>query len=219
MKRFLLKFIFFFVDIWFSIKLYRAKKMIELDEKLNDHIEEVVIERAAEAEVAESAEAPQPSPEKRRRKTELKALGGKVYRVEVDSGLVVEVDGEKIPKSERKPFSFYESGGVDEGSPSAASSEGRPLDIPADLLLNFAIVPINNYVASKTKDEAKLRIGDGENKDREKAARDLAELLSRYIADKTRVANPNEVILLTTAGLFVAPLAVSYATNRKDEDE
>lgn len=224
MKRFLLNLIFHFVDIWFSIKLYRAKKMIELDKNLDKHIEEVFVDSQPESVEVDGEDVQVDDVPKKggRRKTELKAFGGKVYRVEIDTGMVVEIDGERVPKSERKPFSFYQSGRV-EGETSGVFGEsplreGKPLDIPADLILNFAIVPLNNYFASKTKDEAKLRIGGGENKDRERAASDLAELISRYVAEKTRVANPNEVILFTSAALFAAPLAVSYATNRKEED-
>jgi hypothetical protein len=219
-KNFLIKVVFWFIDLKFKIKIYRAMKEKEFDNLFNGNgngeIEEITIEPTEKAEpVLEPAES-EPASRKGRRKTELKAHGGKVYRVEVESGLVCEVDGKKIPKAERRHFSDYVNGNF-EREELKVESEGKPLNIPADLILNFAIVPLNNHVAEKTKDELKLKIGNGLNPEREKAAADLAELLSKYIAEKTRVANPNEVILATSAILFAAPLAVSYSTNKKDD--
>jgi len=221
-RKFLIKVIFLVIDLIFKIKLYKAMKEKEFDELFNNkngEIEEITIEPKSDSETeTETEQKPEldAEPSRRgRRKTELKAHGGKVYRVEVDSGLVCEIDGNKIPKTERRHFSDYVSGF--EHKETKVESEGKPLNIPADLILNFAIVPLNNHVAEKTKDELKLKIGNGLNPEREKAAADLAELLSKYIADKTRVANPNEVILATSAILFAAPLAVSYSTNKKED--
>ena len=223
-KKILIKVIFWVIDLIFKIKLYRAMKEKEFDNLFNGNgngeIEEITIEPSEKAEPAsEPAELEsEPVQESRRgrRKTELRAHAGKVYRVEIETGLVQEIDGKKIPKAERRHFSDYVSGNF-EREELKVESEGKPLNIPADLILNFAIVPLNNHIAEKTKDELKLKIGNGLNPEREKAAADLAELLSKYIAEKTRVANPNEVILATSAILFAAPLAVSYSTNRKED--
>jgi len=217
-KKLLIKFVFWIIDLKFKIKLYRAMKEKEFDDFFNSNggqIEEITIEpNKAEPEPELELE---PEPARRgRRKTELRAHAGKVYRVEVDSGLVQEIDGKKIPKPERRHFSDYVSGNFEQKE-TKVESEGKPLNIPADLILNFAIVPLNNHIAEKTKDELRLKIGNGLNPEREKAAADLAELLSKYIAEKTRVANPNEVVLAASAILFAAPLAVSYSTNKKDD--
>ena len=220
-KKILIKVIFWVIDLIFKIKLYRAMKEKEFDNFFNGEgngeIEEITIEPSEKAESEPVLES-EPVQESRRgrRKTELRAHAGKVYRVEVETGLVCEIDGKKIPKAERKYFSDYVSGNF-EREELKVESEGKPLNIPADLILNFAIVPLNNHIAEKTKDELKLKIGNGLNPEREKAAADLAELLSKYIAEKTRVANPNEVILATSAILFAAPLAVSYSTNKKED--
>jgi hypothetical protein len=222
-KNFLIKVVFWVIDLIFKIKLYRAMKEKEFDNLFNGNgngeIEEITIEPSEKAEPAsEPAELEsEPEPARRgRRKTELRAHAGKVYRVEIETGLVQEIDGKKIPKAERRHFSDYVSGNFEQKE-QKVESEGKPLNIPADLILNFAIVPLNNHIAEKTKDELKLKIGNGLNPEREKAAADLAELLSKYIAEKTRVANPNEVILATSAILFAAPLAVSYSTNKKED--
>lgn len=215
MKKVILSIVFFVIDILFQIKLYKAKKMVEFDEKLNQHIEEVHLSES-ESDGGLIEEEAQVKEERRgRKKTELKAHGGKVYRVEVESGFVVEIDGVKIPKANRKPFEFYERGGVETVASETNSSKEYPLNIPADLILNFAIIPANNFAASKTLDEDKLKIGNGENLEREKAARDLSELISKYICEKTKVANPSEVILFTSAALFALPLAVSISQNPK----
>lgn len=221
-KKVLIKIVFWIIDLKFKIKLYKAMKEKEFDNLFNGNgngeIEEITIESSEKAESEpEPAELDsEPVSRRGRRKTELRAHGGKVYRVEVETGLVCEIDGKKIPKAERRHFSDYVSGNFEQKE-TKVESEGKPLNIPADLILNFAIVPLNNHIAEKTKDELKLKIGNGLNPEREKAAADLAELLSKYIAEKTRVANPNEVILATSAILFAAPLAVSYSTNKKED--
>ena len=221
-KKVLIKIVFWIIDLKFKIKLYKAMKEKEFDNLFNGNgngeIEEITIESSEKAESEpEPAELDsEPVSRRGRRKTELRAHGGKVYRVEVETGLVCEIDGKKIPKAERRHFSDYVSGNFEQKE-TKVESEGKPLNIPADLILNFAIVPLNNHVAEKTKDELKLKIGNGLNPEREKAASDLAELLSKYIAEKTRVANPNEVVLAASAILFAAPLAVSYSTNKKED--
>ena len=100
-KKVLIKIVFWIIDLKFKIKLYKAMKEKEFDDFFNGNgnsgeIEEITIEPSekaeSEPEPAELESEPEPA-RRGRRKTELRAHGGIVYRVEIETGLVCEIDG------------------------------------------------------------------------------------------------------------------------------
>lgn len=217
MKKIIIWILDFILSIYFHFKLIKYKKMKEFDAIFNgetEAIEEVKIEPSESEKDIDNVSSEETEVKKRgRRKTELRAKNGKVYRVEVDTGTVVEVDGQKLRKEERFQFDEDFNEVVTE-----EKKKGRPLIVPSDMLYTFFLVPVNNSIAAKTKDEEKLKIGNGINKEREEAAKSLCGILSDYIAEKTKVADPNLVTLAALSALYAAPLAISYATNRKDDE-